>query len=153
MAAFLPLTLTKCASQPEKNSAPERREKSMTRPRHHSHTRGLLFGAAGVGMALISSQASATSTCSSILNLSPFGVSFDTFVSASFLAPGQCAQANDKLFGNFTFGTLPTTATIGVEFTGPAAATPIDDYTLTFFRGTPQVGQTLLGPSATAMGF
>jgi hypothetical protein len=80
-------------------------------------------------------------------------VSFDTFVSASFLAPGQCAQANDKLFGNFTFGTLPTTATLGVEFTGPDAATPIGDYTVTFFRGDPFTRQTLLGPSATATGF
>jgi len=108
-----------------------------------------LIGAAGVGMALISSQASATPTCDTTFNL-PGVAAVDTLLAASFLAPGFCVQTNDKLFGNFTFGNLPITANSAVEFAVPAA-TPIGNYTVTFLGG--DFGQTLLGPSATATGF
>jgi hypothetical protein len=64
-----------------------------------------LIGAAGIGVALVSPQAHATLTCNpnSTFHLSASG----TVPEGSLGFAGDCVQAGDKLFGNFTFSTLP----------------------------------------------
>lgn len=87
-----------------------------------------LIGAAGLGVALASSQAHATLTCSSTDPLPNGGTALQTFLGVS----GACVQAGDKLFGNFNFSTLPGqgSGSGGVDFGVPSGM--VGSYTVTF---------------------
>jgi len=101
-----------------------------------------LIGAAGLGVALASSQAHATLTCTmtdtSILN---GGHSDQTFLGET----GACVQVGDKLFGNFNFSTLPGqgTSSGGVDFGVPSST--VGSYTVTFSFSTIPASTTVSG--------
>lgn len=88
-----------------------------------------LIGVAGLGVALVSSQAHATLTCTSTDLLPTGGTALQTFLGTS----GACVQAGDKLFGNFSFSALPGQGSEsgGVDFGVPSSGI-VGPYTVTF---------------------
>jgi len=95
-----------------------------------------VIGATGLGVALLSSQASAAPTCTTTMSItSPATVQTSVIVNAAGQSNGTCLTAGDKLFGNFTFGTtgslLPFTDQI-VQFNFPTATPFVGNYQLAF---------------------
>jgi hypothetical protein len=80
------------------------------------------FALAGIAAMLIGGQANAT-VCSSTISM-PTGVGNRSF---SALGAGVCVLAADKLFSDFSFGTLPTTnGTVTFDLEDP------ENYNITF---------------------
>jgi len=96
-----------------------------------------VIGAAGLGVAFLSSQASATPTCtgSTTTITSPAAVQDSFLVNAAGQSNGNCVAAGDKLFGNFTFGTagsqLPFVDQI-TQFNFPTSTPFVGNYQLAF---------------------
>jgi hypothetical protein len=102
-----------------------------------------LIGAAGVGVALASSQAHAALMCDPIftIHLTASG----TVTESALTHSGSCVQAGDKLFGNFVFSTLG-----GISFPLPTVlfdlpSTALGSYSVTF--------QNTITGSASVTGF
>jgi hypothetical protein len=86
------------------------------------------FAAFGIAVALLSGQANALPSCGGTTMTFPTGVGV---VTDAFLATaGNCVQAQDKLFGNFNFGNLPTaTGTVSFSLNNIGG---VDNHNITF---------------------
>jgi|SRR5271166_1150900 len=100
-----------------------------------------LIGAAGLGVALVSSQAHAALTCAFTDPLPNGGEADQTFLSTT----GACVQAGDKLFGNFSFSNLPNQGmeSGGVDFGVPSST--VGSYTVTFSFSTIPANTSVTG--------
>jgi hypothetical protein len=99
--------------------------------------RQTVIGAAGLGVALLSSQASAAPSCTGTTTTitSPTALSDSFLVNAAGQSNGNCVAAGDKLFGNFTFGLagsqLPFAGQI-VQFNFPTTTPAVGNYQISF---------------------
>jgi len=100
-----------------------------------------LIGAAGLGVALVSSQAHAALTCAFTDPLPNGGEADQTFLGTT----GACVQAGDKLFGNFSFSNLPNQGmeSGGVDFGVPSST--VGSYTVTFSFSTIPANTSVTG--------
>jgi hypothetical protein len=73
-----------------------------------------LFGVVGAIALLVGGAAHATPVCTGGTLTAPGGIG--TFTQAQ-LGADVCVQAQDKLFGTFSFGNLPSTITVDFNFT------------------------------------
>ena len=101
-----------------------------------------LIGAAGVGVVLVSSQVHATPNCSSGTIPLPSGGSV---IQTNLVFPGLCVQAGDKLFGNFSFSTLPHNIVNGTVDFGVPSPAGVGSYTVTFAFSTIPAGSFVGG--------
>jgi len=110
-----------------------------------------LIGAAGVGAALASSQAHATLTCDPNFtdHLTASGTVTEALLE-TLAARGGCVQAGDKLFGNFTFSTLPRDLGTTVFFDLPS--TTLGSYSVTF-QNTITGPTSIIAPPTSITGF
>jgi hypothetical protein len=85
-----------------------------------------LLTAALMAAALVGSEAQASPTCTSTMNLGP---SRSGTIFWSSLTPGQCVQSGDKIYGNFVAGNLPADTVLIFNFNTVGS---LDHYQLSF---------------------